>query len=179
MVVGETGIVPETRLSWLSRSSGRRNARANVLGDAVLDGAWHAQIVDHGQVLPVFAEAHAARVHGHRQPVLGRHQHDGQHLVDAAQPTRVELQHVDGAALDELLEQHAVLTHVDGGHQDARPDVLPYLPVAVHVTNHGTVTAASSFTHRTAWSGSHTWLASINSRRSGYTFSKNEYTYFV
>src|SRR3546814_3592651 len=68
--------------------------------------------IDHREVLDIFAQAHAAGVRADRQIVFRGHQQHREHFVDAAQPARVELDHVDRAFGHELFEHDAVLAHL-------------------------------------------------------------------
>ena len=64
------------------------------------------------------AEPHAARVRADGHAHLGGHEVDGEDVVEAAHPGRVDLAELHGAALQELLEHDAVLAHLAGGHAD-------------------------------------------------------------
>lgn len=57
----------------------------------------------------VIGEADAACVRAHDDASLGRHEEDGEDLVDACEPARVDLADVDRLGGEELLEQHAVV----------------------------------------------------------------------
>src|SRR3546814_1615572 len=76
--------------------------------------------IDHREVLDIFAQAHAAGVRADRQIVFRGHQQHREHFVDAAQPARVELDHVDRAFGHELFEHDAVLAHLAGRDLDRR-----------------------------------------------------------
>lgn len=62
----------------------------------------------------VFAQADAAGVRADGHSKLGRHEKDRENLVDAGEATRVDLAHVDGVGLEELLEDHAVVRVLAG-----------------------------------------------------------------
>ena len=75
-------------------------------------------------MLDVLAEADAAGVRADGDAVLGRHQHDREHLVHAADAAGVDLADVDRLRLEELLEDDAVLDDLPGRDPDRR-DRLP------------------------------------------------------
>src|SRR3546814_12969272 len=62
----------------------------------------------------------SAGVRADRQIVFRGHQQHREHFVDAAQPARVELDHVDRAFGHELFEHDAVLAHLAGRDLDRR-----------------------------------------------------------
>ena len=70
------------------------------------------------KVLNHLAEADASRVGADGDADLGGHEVDGEDVVEAAHPGRVDLAELHGAALQELLEHDAVLAHLPGGHAD-------------------------------------------------------------
>ncbi|GAA4938390.1 hypothetical protein GCM10023238_00090 [Streptomyces heliomycini] len=88
----------------------------DVLDDPVLGGAGQGHVVEHRQVLDEFAQADPAGVRAHRDAVLGGEQQDGEVLGDAADPGGVDLDDVEGAGLEELLEDDPVLRVLAGGH---------------------------------------------------------------
>ena len=59
-------------------------------------------------MLHVLAQPDAARMRAGGHAELGRHQQDGQDLVDSAEPAGVDLADIDGAGLEQLLEDDAV-----------------------------------------------------------------------
>ena len=90
----------------------------DVLDDPVGGGAGHREVVEHREVLDEFAQPDAARVRADGDAELGGEQQDGEVLVDAADPGRVDLEDVEGAGLEELLEHDAVLDVFAGGDLD-------------------------------------------------------------
>jgi hypothetical protein len=92
----------------------------HVLDDAVFQRCAHTQVVEDGEVLNVFAEAHASGVRANRNAEFRRHQEDRQDLVDAAQAAGVDLTEVDGPGLHHLLEDHPVLALFAGSDADRR-----------------------------------------------------------
>src|SRR4029077_20944119 len=104
----------------------------DVLADTVVEGTADGDVVEQRQVLDVFAHADSAGMRAHRHPELGGQQQDGDHLVDTAQPAAVDLAEVDRSRLHELLEHHAVVDVLAGGHADGR-DRVTYAAVAEHI----------------------------------------------
>jgi hypothetical protein len=150
----------------------------DIFDHPALGGAGEAQIVDHRQVLDVFAQPHPARVRADRQLVFGGHQQHGQHLVDPAQAAGVDLHDVDRLVHDELLEQDAVLAHLAGRDldlADAGADLARGRSTSSGLVgssmNQG-LAKASLLTQSIASSTSHTWLASIIRVRSGPSTSR-------
>ena len=94
------------------------------LDDAVVEGCADGDVVEHGQVLHVLAQADAAGVRAYGNAELRGEQQDREHLVDSAEPARVYLADVDGAGLEELLEDDAIL-HVLAGRDPDRGDLPP------------------------------------------------------
>ena len=89
----------------------------HILQDTQFPG--HDDIVDGAEMLGVFGQPDAAGMwHDGDVEFLGHEQH-GEDLVDAAEAAGVDLADVDGARLQELLEDHAVLAHLAGGDADA------------------------------------------------------------
>mgnify|MGYP006900021509 CR=1 FL=1 len=78
----------------------------------------HHHVVDRAQMLRVLGQADAARVGDDRDAELAREQQDGQNLVDASDAAGVRLEDRQGARLQQLLEDDAVLAHLAGGHAD-------------------------------------------------------------
>ena len=74
----------------------------------------------------VFTEPDTASMRTDGDSKLGRHQQDGQDLAHTSQSTRVDLTHVDGFGLQELLEGHSVVSVFTGGDTD--PVGLELLP---------------------------------------------------
>ena len=75
--------------------------------------------VEHREVLDHLAQADAAGVRAHRHAELGGEQEDGEVLVDATDPARVDLHDVDRLGLEQLLEDDPVL-HVLAGRDPDR-----------------------------------------------------------
>lgn len=78
----------------------------------------NSDVVDQAQVRRQFREAHGAIVRDTGNVVFGGHQHDGQALVDTPEPHGVDLAHIGGLGLEELLECHAVLGGFSGSYAD-------------------------------------------------------------
>ena len=76
--------------------------------------------------------AEAAGVRAHRHAELRREQQHREHLVDAAEPARVDLAVVDRLGLQQLLEHDAVRRVLTGRDADRR-DRAPDRGVAEHV----------------------------------------------
>ena len=93
-------------------------------------------VVDHRQMLHIFAQPDASGMRPHRQAELGCHQLHRQHLVQPAQAATVDLHEVDGPVGDELLEQNPVLAHLARRHLD-RGNGLADLAMAEHVVGAG------------------------------------------
>lgn len=74
----------------------------------------------------VFTEPDTSSVRTDGDSKLGRHQQDGQDLAHTSQSTRVDLTHIDGFGLQELLEGHSVVSVFTGGNTD--PVGLELLP---------------------------------------------------
>ncbi|SPU56781.1 Uncharacterised protein [Brucella melitensis] len=79
-------------------------------------GAGDSHIIDHRQVLHIFAQAHTARVRPDRKVILCCHQQHCQHLVQATHAAAIDLHDVDRTFRDKLLEHDAVLAHFAGGN---------------------------------------------------------------
>lgn len=77
-------------------------------------GFAYLQMLDH------LAEPHTSGVRTDRDSAaLGGHQVDGQALVQAAHPGRVDLAVLEGRRLQELLEHDSVLAHLAGRNANA------------------------------------------------------------
>ena len=83
----------------------------DVLDHALLQRAAHRHVVERRQVLDQLAQPDAAGVGADRHAELGRQQQDRQHLVDPAEPARVDLAEVDRAGLHQLLEHRPGCAH--------------------------------------------------------------------
>lgn len=90
----------------------------DVFDDPVVGGAGERHEVEHRQVLDQFAQADPAGVRADGHAELGREKQDGEVLVDAGDTGGVDLQDVDGAGLEELLEDDTVLDVLAGGDLD-------------------------------------------------------------
>lgn len=108
----------------------------DVLDDAVVGGAGDGEVVEHREVLDEFAQSDAARVRADGDAELGGEQQDRQVLVYAADAGRVYLEDVEGARLEQLLEDDAVLDVFAGGDLD-RGDGRADGGVAQHVVGAG------------------------------------------
>ena len=93
----------------------------HVFDPSVVGGAGDRHEVEHRQVLHHFAQTDAAGMRTDRNAELGGQQQDGEVLVDPADAARVDLQDVDRAGLQHLLEDHPVLDMFAGCDQ-RRPD---------------------------------------------------------
>ena len=72
------------------------------LADAVVERRSDCDEVEHRDVLGVLAEADAPRMWADGHSELRGEQHDGQHLVDAAETAAVDLAVVDRALLKQI-----------------------------------------------------------------------------
>src|SRR5256712_11738818 len=104
----------------------------DVLEHAVLQRSGHRDVVDERDVLHVLAQPDASGMRADRYAELRGHQQHGEDLVYAAEAARVDLAEADGLRLEKLLEDHAVLAVLAGGHADRR-DGLRDGGVAEHV----------------------------------------------
>lgn len=107
----------------------------DVLDDAVLAAAGHRDVVEHRQVLHQLAQSDATGVGADRDAVLGREQQDGEVLVHPGDPCGVDLDEVDRAGLEQLLEHDPVGDVLAGGDLDRLPG--PHGCVAEHVVGTG------------------------------------------
>ena len=73
----------------------------NPLDDAVVERAADRDVVEHREVLDVFAQADAAGMRADGDAELGGEQDDRERLVDAADAAGVELADVDRLGLEE------------------------------------------------------------------------------
>ncbi len=64
--------------------------------DAISQGRGDAKIVEHGEVLDVFAEADSASVRADRDAEFCGEQEDGEVFVDSGDTATVDLADVDG-----------------------------------------------------------------------------------
>ena len=108
----------------------------DVLDDPALGGPAHGDVVEHRQVLHGLAQADPARVRAHPHAEPGREQQDRQVLVDARDPGGVDLQHLQGVGLEELLEHDAVGAVLAGRDRD-RCHLAGDPGVAEHVVGAG------------------------------------------
>ena len=90
----------------------------NVFDDPALQRATDSDIVEHREMLYIFAEPYPAGVRTDRNTKLCRQQQNSQHFVDAANTTGVDLADANGICLKELLEEYAVLHHLAGRDLD-------------------------------------------------------------
>ena len=81
----------------------------HVLDPAPIPRPAHRDEVEHRQVLDELTQSDSAGVWADRHTELRGQQQVRDVLVDSADSTSVDLQHVNGLALQELLNQHAVL----------------------------------------------------------------------
>lgn len=79
----------------------------------------NSDVVNQAQMGRQFRETHGAVVWDAGHVELGGHQHNSQALVDAAQSHGVDLTHIGGLGLQELLEGYAVLGGFAGGDANA------------------------------------------------------------
>src|SRR6266550_583969 len=70
----------------------------HVLDDAILERPTDADVVEDRKVLHILTQAHPARVRADGDPELRGEEQHGQDLVDAAQPTAIDLAEPDRAS---------------------------------------------------------------------------------
>ena len=88
----------------------------HILDQSVVQSSGDADIVEHRQVLHVFAQSHTACVWADWNLELPRHQQYDEDFVDASEPAAIDLAKVDGSCLHELLENHTVLAMLARHH---------------------------------------------------------------
>ena len=86
--------------------------------DTVFQRRRHAEIVEDRQVLDAFAEADATSMGADRDFELGSHEKYGEVFIDPGQATAINLTHVDGPCLHQLLEHHAIVAVFARGDAD-------------------------------------------------------------
>src|SRR5262245_29204912 len=91
----------------------------DVFDHAPFHRASYRDVVEHREMLHVFAQADAARVRTDGNPELRRHEDDREVLVDAAETAAVDLTEVDGLRLKQLFEDDAVRAVLAGRDADA------------------------------------------------------------
>src|SRR5205809_7708260 len=69
-------------------------------------------------MLHVLAQSHTAGMGTNGNSELSGHQHDGQHLIDPAQPAAVDLAEPYRPGLKQLFENDAILAGLPGGDAD-------------------------------------------------------------
>ena len=72
-------------------------------------------VVDCAQVLGVLGKTDTTGVRNDGHAKLLGYEEDGEDFVDTTHAAGVDLAHVDGASLEELLEDNSVLAHLSGG----------------------------------------------------------------
>src|SRR5690606_15424781 len=92
----------------------------DVLDDPTFPRAGDRDVVEHRQVLDELAQPHSPGVRADGYAELRGQQQDRDVVVDAADPGGVELEYVDRAGLEQLLEDHPVLHVLSGGDADRR-----------------------------------------------------------
>ncbi len=92
----------------------------DVFDDPALQRAADGDIVEHGQMLHIFAESHPSGMRADRNAEFRRQQQDRKYLVHAANTTGIDLADAERVRLQELLEEHAVLHHLARGDLDRR-----------------------------------------------------------
>ena len=95
--------------------------------DTVFQRRGHAQIVEDCQVLDAFAKTDAASMGADRDIELGSHEEYGKVFIDPCQAAAINLTHVDGSCLHQLLEHHAIVAVL------ARGDADGYFPADARV----------------------------------------------
>ena len=76
-------------------------------------------VVDGAQVLCVLRKTNTAGVRNNRHTKLLGHEEDSKDLVDTAHTAGVDLTHIDGTGLEELLEDNTVLAHLTSSDTNA------------------------------------------------------------
>ena len=92
----------------------------DVLDDAISLGCGDAKIVEHGEMLDIFAETDSAGMRTDRDAEFCREKDDREVFVDSGDPATVDLTDVDGSGLQELLEHDAVVAVFAGRDADGR-----------------------------------------------------------
>src|SRR5207245_10766138 len=82
----------------------------DVLEDGVFEGPADGDVIEQRDGLHVLAKAARAGMWADRHAELGRQEEHRQHLVQAAEAACIQLAEADRLSLEELLEDHAVLT---------------------------------------------------------------------
>ena len=83
-----------------------------------LEGAAHADVVPHGEVLHEFTEADAPGVGADGHVESGSQEDNGKDLIDAAHSAGVNLTELEGATGEELLEENSVGALFPAGNSD-------------------------------------------------------------
>src|SRR5438552_446237 len=87
---------------------------------AILQRPTDGDIVEDRKMLYILTQAHSTSMWTNRHPELCRHEQHGQHLIDAAQATAIDLAETNGAGLQQLLVHDAAVAVFAGGHPDRR-----------------------------------------------------------
>ena len=86
--------------------------------DAVFQRRRHAQVVEDCQVLDAFAKTDATSMGAYRDIELGSHEEYGKIFIDPGQAAAINLTHVDGPCLHQLLEHHSIVAVFTRGDAD-------------------------------------------------------------
>ncbi len=86
----------------------------DIFDHTTVHGAGNGNIIDHGKMLHIFTKANAAGMWPDWLVVFRSNQQHGQHFIQATHTAAVDLNNVDSAFRDELLEHDTVLAHFAG-----------------------------------------------------------------
>ena len=103
--------------------------------DTVFQRRRHPQIVEDCQVLDALAKADAAGMRADGDIELGSHEEYGEVFIDPGQAAAVNLTHVDGPCLHQLLEHYAIVAVFAGG--DAHGHLPPDAGVSENIVRTG------------------------------------------
>jgi hypothetical protein len=134
----------------------------DIFGHAVLQRSGDGDEIKNRKVLDEFAESNTASVGTHGHIELLRHEVDGEDLVDAGQPRRIELAEIDGFGLNNtrFIPCSPVATPI--GATARRIAAWPstssgLVGSSIHIGRN----CERAFTHSIASGTSQTWFASI------------------
>ena len=92
----------------------------DILRNSIIEGGAHRNVIEERKMLNIFTQAGPARVRANRDAELCRHEHHREHFVNARQPAAIDLAEADCLCLQELFEDHPILTGFTRGDADRR-----------------------------------------------------------